>query len=190
VPKSLAFRHVLHDPFHVCTSNNFKFWPLKFSGLSDFKSTPLKGMGRQVWQQIERFLENETLNETLFCSALGRADFFAVTELICRCGFQVIHCNTLQHAATRCLQHAALAFGHILHAHLLCDNTLRFAAARCNTLQHTATHCNTLQHNVINCNMLQHAATRCNTINVLSKNEKQAPRLCCRHTRNMTHSCE
>jgi len=38
-----------------------------------------------------------------------------------------MHCNTLQHAATRC-------------------NTLQHAATRCNTLQHAATHCNTQCH--------------------------------------------
>jgi len=40
-------------------------------------------------------------------------------------------------------------------------NTLQHAATRCNTLQHTATHRNTLQkHTATHCNALQHTATQ------------------------------
>jgi len=62
---------------------------------------------------------------------------------------RTIHCNTLQHAATR-------------------RNTLQHTATHCNTLQHAAKHCNTLQL-LTSCTQwapktLQHAATNYNTL--------------------------
>jgi len=50
-----------------------------------------------------------------------------------------LHCNTLQHAATRC-------------------NTLQHAATRCNMLQHAAARCSTLWHIATQYNTLQHPA--------------------------------
>jgi len=100
------------------------------------------------------------------------------------------HCNTLQHAATRC--NTPNTFRP-----LQCTNTnLARRTSHCNTLPHTATHCDILQHtvhlarpghyiaqtrtrlvevyNATHCNTLQptaprcitlhHAATRCNTL--------------------------
>ena len=65
----------------------------------------------------------------------------------------IIHCNTLQHAATRCntLQHTATH----------CNTPQHAAKTHCNTLQLTATHRNTLQkHTATHCNSLQHTATQ------------------------------
>jgi len=57
-----------------------------------------------------------------------------------------VHCNTLQHAATRCdtLRHAATAPSLDGIGVLGSFDLIQFV--HCNTLQHTATRCNTLQH--------------------------------------------
>jgi len=75
---------------------------------------------------------------------------------------QCVHCNTLQHTASRCnmLQHTATHCNALQHTATHCI-TLRHTATHCNTLQRTATHCNTLQHTATHCNTLQHTATHC-----------------------------
>ena len=65
-----------------------------------------------------------------------------------------IRYNTLQHTATHCNASHVDPPTTLLHC-----NTLQHAATRCNTLQHTAAHCNTLQHTATHCNTLQHTAT-------------------------------
>jgi len=98
-----------------------------------------------------------------------------------------MHCNTLQHAATRCnaLQRTATRGREDLRSAqrtatqcniaLQCTthcNALQHKATHCNTLQHTATntlqhtvaHCNTLQHTVAHRNTLQHTAPPCNAL--------------------------
>ena len=98
---------------------------------------------------------------------------------------RIVHCNTLQRAATRCRYYQAAAvdetrcFVHATHC-----NTLQHTATHCNTLQHTPTHCNVLQilpggdgggntlyrawqHAATRCYTLLHAATQCNTLQIL-----------------------
>jgi len=57
-------------------------------------------------------------------------------------GKALLHCNTLQHTATRC-------------------NALprTRTATHCHALQHSATPCNTLQHLAIHCSTLQRTCT-------------------------------
>jgi len=62
------------------------------------------------------------------------------------------HCNTLQHAATRCIAMWLL---------LLIE--WRFTPQEL-AQQKNATHCKTLQNTAKHCNMMQHTATRCNTL--------------------------
>ena len=62
-------------------------------------------------------------------------------EMICVIA-TTIHCNTLQHTATR--------KRHTTGRHQLC-------LGHCNTLQHTATHCNILQHTASHCKLTRDA---------------------------------
>jgi len=70
-----------------------------------------------------------------------------------------MHCNTLQHTATRgnTLQHAATHCSTLQHLALKGENNL---IRKSNALQHTATHCNTLQQTATDCNTLQHLALK------------------------------
>ena len=84
----------------------------------------------------------------------------------------MLHCNTLQHAATRCntLQHAATHYNTLQHTTttlaapveegmMLPNHTLQHNTTHCNTTQHNAPHCTALQHITPHCNTLQHTAT-------------------------------
>jgi len=96
------------------------------------------------------------------------------------------HCNTLQHATTRCniychtLQHTAKTLQHsAIHTKQARDltpnsqdsrlsippatthfSTLQRTPTQCHTMPHKATHYKTLQNTATNCNKLQH--THCN----------------------------
>jgi len=109
---------------------------------------------------------------------------------------KLIHCNTLQHTATRCntLQHTATHCNARQRTVLHC-NTLQRNAAHCNTcytnkgdtkgrsergildtLQHTAAHCNTLQRTAMHGNALQRTATHCNTLQHTATRTGEIPR--------------
>jgi len=95
------------------------------------------------------------------------------------------HCNTLQHAATHCVNscqnthvddttHVRSKFVQTQrHCNTLQHITLQHIATHCNTLHHAATHCCTLHHWwrkasmrpwVMRNDTLQHTATHCNTL--------------------------
>jgi len=83
-----------------------------------------------------------------------------------------IHCNTLQHTATRCNTLQCIVRCNTLQHTAMHHNTLQHTATHCNTLQHTATHYHTPQY-IVRCSplapsssnkLLQHTATHCNTL--------------------------
>jgi len=104
------------------------------------------------------------------------------------------HCNTLQHAATRCNTHCNTLQHTTAHYNAL-QHTATHWNTHCSTLQHTATHtllksqclppalnvwlrtpirrtatnCNTLRHAATHRNTLQHTATHCNTLQHIVK---------------------
>jgi len=111
---------------------------------------------------------DNTASSKTFGHPISCMDDRSHCNMLQRAATSAIHCNTLQHTATRCntLQHAATRCNKLQHAATLQThgNTLPHTAPYCNTLKHAATHCNILKHTATHCNTLQHTATQSTTI--------------------------
>ena len=100
--------------------------------------------------------------KSLFTSCISIRDGWSASAAVDMSTSQKVcatHCNTLQHAATRCnTLHGFFQLQHVSKSKRVC-NTLQHSATSCNTLQHPATPYNTLQHPATCCNTLHHPAT-------------------------------